>query len=224
MSDCDSDSESVATAQNKKNPRISWIYQLKKDELIEELKKFRLPSADTVKEPRKILSQFLKGEYQLNITPAPRVNYPSTSEQNSSSLPSSDSTSICNMVRKWNLNYDGDRDVMLFLERLNELKEAYNTNSEHLLVALPELLGNLLRRGRTFGRGYNDHHGTQLNPTQRSIFNGENNEEEAKRQEAADQKSEAAGERKKWESVTKCLSPQVVTGERQYLVVEDRKR
>ncbi|KAG8316312.1 hypothetical protein J6590_053431 [Homalodisca vitripennis] len=94
MSDCDSDSESVATAQNKKNPRISWIYQLKKDELIEELKKFRLPSADTVKEQRKILSQFLKGEYQLNITPAPRVNYPSTSEQNSSSLPSSDSTKL----------------------------------------------------------------------------------------------------------------------------------
>lgn len=50
-----------------------------------------------------------------------------------------DIVDMCNLVRKWNLKFDGDNHPVTFIERLNELTEAYNINSDLLLKALPEL-------------------------------------------------------------------------------------
>lgn len=52
---------------------------------------------------------------------------------------SNEVASVCNLVRKWNIHFDGKRDPVSFIERLEELKEAYKVNGEDLLRALPEL-------------------------------------------------------------------------------------
>lgn len=52
---------------------------------------------------------------------------------------SNDVASVCNLVRKWNIHFDGKRDPVSFIERLEELKEAYKVDGEDLLRALPEL-------------------------------------------------------------------------------------
>lgn len=69
-------------------------------------------------------------------------NWPVSVSQNNT-----DDMSICNIVRKWNLTYDEEKDVILFIERLSKLKDAYSEmlcikiwRSEQLLHALPKLL------------------------------------------------------------------------------------
>lgn len=47
---------------------------------------------------------------------------------------------LCNTLRKWNLGYEGGKDTVAFLERLQELIEAYGVNRQQLLKALPEEL------------------------------------------------------------------------------------
>lgn len=51
-----------------------------------------------------------------------------------------DATSICDLVRKWNLKFDGRREPISFIERLDELMDAYGVNGIEILKALPELL------------------------------------------------------------------------------------
>lgn len=56
-----------------------------------------------------------------------------------------DSPEICNVVRKWNIKFDGRQDPVSFLERLDELLEAYSIFPDDILKALPEMLrGNAL--------------------------------------------------------------------------------
>ena len=51
-----------------------------------------------------------------------------------------DCSRVCNMVRKWGLKFDGKRDPVSFLERLEELMSSYSMTPEDFLRALPELL------------------------------------------------------------------------------------
>lgn len=53
-----------------------------------------------------------------------------------------ETASLCNTVRKWNLRFDGrpQADPISFLERLQELLEAYNLQPDDFLRALPEIL------------------------------------------------------------------------------------
>lgn len=51
-------------------------------------------------------------------------------------------SSLCNIVRKWNIRFDGHRDPISFLERLEELIEAYEVDRNETLRALPEILTN----------------------------------------------------------------------------------
>jgi hypothetical protein len=46
----------------------------------------------------------------------------------------------CDIIRKWNLKFDGEKGAVAFLERLDELKTAYAIEDNDLLPALPELL------------------------------------------------------------------------------------
>lgn len=146
-SDSESEQESVTNseAEEKTQPRTGWIYTLKKQELLDELQKFGLQSLGNVRANRRLLSSFIKGGYPPTAPKSSTAKEPapgaSTQEHNRSvSNKTNDGLSICNTVRKWNLTYDGDKDVVLFLERLNELKEAYNLGEEEMLLALPELL------------------------------------------------------------------------------------
>jgi hypothetical protein len=46
----------------------------------------------------------------------------------------------CDVIRKWNLKFDGEKGAVAFLERLDELKSAYLIEEKDLFPALPELL------------------------------------------------------------------------------------
>lgn len=52
---------------------------------------------------------------------------------------------LCNLVRKWGLRFDGSKGPVSFLERLEELIEVYSLTPDDVLKAMPELLhGNAL--------------------------------------------------------------------------------
>lgn len=84
-------------------------------------------------------------------------NYPSVMDipQNSNST-----AMVCNMVRKWNISYDGDRNPITFLERLGELMDCYNVVPDEIIRALPEILkGKALlwyRNNRELWRNFAD--------------------------------------------------------------------
>lgn len=71
-----------------------------------------------------------------------------------------DAISTCNTVRKWNLKFDGRKDPVSFIERLEELMDAYSMNNSLILKALPELFyGPALlwyRNNKDAWRGYAD--------------------------------------------------------------------
>lgn len=51
---------------NQMKLNLSWIYNLKRAELQEELKKFKLPTGGTVSEGRQLLSKYFKQNYQTS--------------------------------------------------------------------------------------------------------------------------------------------------------------
>lgn len=54
-------------------------------------------------------------------------------------------STLCNLVRKWGLHFDWNKSPVSFLERLEELIEAYSLTPDDVLKAMPELLlGNAL--------------------------------------------------------------------------------
>lgn len=100
---------------------------------------------------------------QANLTSSWFNNDPEcyrTPLNTSHSVGANDLSQICNTVRKWNLRYDGGKDTVAFLERLEELVEAYGIDENQLLKALPELLkGNALlwfRNNKDYWRDFGD--------------------------------------------------------------------
>ncbi|XP_046688051.1 uncharacterized protein LOC124373750 [Homalodisca vitripennis] len=81
-------------------------------------------------------------------------------DEHLSRQPHVNSAEICNTIRKWNLHFDGERNPVSFLERLDELMEAYNVSGGDLIKALPELLkGTALlwyRNNREFWDSFED--------------------------------------------------------------------
>ncbi len=70
------------------------------------------------------------------VTSDPQRSYrDSTVPRTSSSV-----SNLCDLIRKWNLRFDGRKDPLAFLERLEELIEAYALPVDAILHALPELL------------------------------------------------------------------------------------
>lgn len=71
-----------------------------------------------------------------------------------------DTASLCNLIRKWNLRFDGRRDPISFIERLKEMMESYEIPPNRTLKAIPEILyGNALlwwRNYRDSWRNFDD--------------------------------------------------------------------
>lgn len=79
-----------------------------------------------------------------NFTPArmcSQVQYPPATPHGTRS--GRDCASICQSVRKWNLKFDGKRDPVSFIKRLEELIDAYAVPEDEIVHALPELLTGL---------------------------------------------------------------------------------
>lgn len=75
-------------------------------------------------------------------TQKPRVSIscsPNLREHEQNQERMSDSASLCSTVRKWNLRFDGVKEPISFLERLDELLDSYEICKDNVLKALPEL-------------------------------------------------------------------------------------
>lgn len=125
-------------SDSESEPRVSWIYNLKKNELLDTAKKFNLDCSGTVSDLRQRVVQFLRSPEIIEIpSEIKTINMPKTE--------GADQFLICDNVRKWGLKFDGNTDAVSFLERLEELTDSYGYEKENMLKALPELFkGNVL--------------------------------------------------------------------------------
>ena len=62
-------------------------------------------------------------------------------QQSNASAPLTDRAKVINQMRKWGLHFNG-KDVYGFLERLNELQQAYDFTDQQVLQEFAELLRN----------------------------------------------------------------------------------
>lgn len=119
--------------------KVSWVYNLRKVDLIKELRKAGLSprktaTVDTLRE--KLIKHIRR---QATARMATDSSNTSTDTSNPEP-PSVQSKPLCEQIRKWNVKFDGKADSISFLERLDELISAYEINPDQLLNTLPELL------------------------------------------------------------------------------------
>jgi hypothetical protein len=130
----------------QKDDRTGWIYSLNRDELVQEMHKFGLPTEGTVPELTTTLSTFLKEGIRPNpptLRTEPGGSQESEPHERTVIVHHQPSPwHVCDTVRRWNVKYNGETDAIAFLERLEELIEAYKFTHEDLLTALPQLLSD----------------------------------------------------------------------------------
>lgn len=135
------DQDTIMTVPERPASPVSWIYSLTKPMLESMLAALYLESTGTVDELRKRLSTYLKSRPQESSRSGESS---STSTQETRHAPI-DSSTVCEIVRKWGIQFGGDSDAVSFLERLSELQECYKLSGNDLLASLPQLFkGNAL--------------------------------------------------------------------------------
>lgn len=137
----------------------SQIYQLTKPEVIEVLQSYgeEIDSTDNLDKLRRQLSQRFKREKDLpqkeeapDIPLTGLIDFTSTldielTEQTDTMTPPTHPPGIAQLrdtVRKWNLRFNGETDPISFLERIDELAEAYEISKEQLLGTLPQVFSD----------------------------------------------------------------------------------
>lgn len=170
--------------------KTSWVYLLRKEELITYLQEFGLATTGTIDDLRKRLVTFsaetelsrehkfrlgrLESRHAKSTSPNPaativtretqEMEKPGTSAGASQTARSEDISrtpqdrtasrtavsqqlhdtvsyaAIVDRVRKWSLNFDGGRDPLGFIERVEELAEMYGVDTDFLPRTMPELL------------------------------------------------------------------------------------
>ncbi len=149
---------------------ISDIYQLSKEELIKVAKSLDLETFGTLDELRSRTSSTLKlklsqTESKTGETQSDKTNIFEKTDLGGSkngienTERDTDEATIIDKVRKWNLFFDGQKDVILFLERLEELRNCYRFPDTYILRALPEVFrGNALLWYRNNHKEWEDWH------------------------------------------------------------------
>lgn len=145
----------------------SWIYQLKKDELVVELEQRNLETGGTVDTLRRRLVDFYKAKEPASMEPKKTENTDQLTQLVSPGppqrplviptpiLPRDDpvlhadrpprereptDADIIDQVRKWNVHFDGGADAIEFLERMEELAGCYAVPLDRLPRTLPDKL------------------------------------------------------------------------------------
>lgn len=125
---------------------VSWVYECKKEELQQLLRNLGQEATGTVNDMRKqmvAIVRTLAGSAAGGEQPAEQPQMPPAELLPQSTAPVS--AHVCEIVRKWNIQFDGKADPVSFLERLEELKTGHRVADSELLTALPELFrGNSL--------------------------------------------------------------------------------
>lgn len=140
----------------------SFINQLKKEVLLSSFRDMGLDEEGTVDELRARLRNYLdKGnipkehialieklrtmveatekELKVPITKQSRSSSPSGSRERPETSYGNYSE-VCDKVRKWGVKYDGGKDPLSFLDRIDELATCYSIPPQILLGFMPELL------------------------------------------------------------------------------------
>lgn len=146
----------------------SWLYSLKKEELIDEAANRQLDTSGGVDELRKRLSDFIKtnefGEASGNtnaetkvVDPPPQLvpladdifrqrmaehqlQNPRPPPHNPVPHHEPTDAEVLEIVRKWNVHFDGGNDAFEFLERFEELATLYNVPFDRLTRNPPDKL------------------------------------------------------------------------------------
>lgn len=117
---------------------VSWVYQLKKPQLTRELAKFGLSTDGSVSEMRRRYVGFLRnGEESTGPSEAKTRPEPKTTA--SGTFPCSDRSEPIK-VKDWRISFNGRKDAISFLERLEEITNSRNLHQNRLLTVMPELL------------------------------------------------------------------------------------
>lgn len=129
--------------------RVGWVYLLKKEDLVEELKKFHLDTNGTVEDLRKKLVKFLREGPPPQPTPPTDTSMkpePGTSRVTSeakptaSPAPSPTPSRRMPKIHRWDLSFDGRGDPIAFIERLEERMTAEGLQPSDVLPHVPFLL------------------------------------------------------------------------------------
>lgn len=131
-----------------------WVYFLKRDELLNHLNEFGLEQSGTVEELRKRLVKFIHVEHPEDVAARllalqdtyEKLNSQQKAEQPATATPTPNDavtecrTNLIDQVRKWGLSYDGGKEPLVFIERVEELAEIYEVNLDKLPKLMPEWL------------------------------------------------------------------------------------
>lgn len=118
-----------------------WIYRMSKPELMTELDRFGLSTEGTIDELRRRMSTFVDANPHTPQGAMESESVEPTPPAVARSAHESPETIVkgVNQIRKWGCHFDG-RDPVAFLERVEELREAYQIPGANLLLGLPELM------------------------------------------------------------------------------------
>lgn len=153
------DTESMTTQPSDTDLRVSWVYQLSKEELMDVLQKYGLNDAGTVVEQRRRLVKFLREgrtadpplTIETFLTPIGTAPLPATGTvlpptgttmMMTQATPSPQSTlgEPAPKVHRWGLRFNGRNDPVEFLERLEEIILAEKISGDRVLPYMPQLL------------------------------------------------------------------------------------
>jgi hypothetical protein len=123
---------------------VSWVYKLNKEALTAMLSGLGLEATGTVEELRRRLTKFLRDRAAETVVPAeePATSVPVQTQVLATSAPVSTPERSSRPVRMqdWRVTFNGKRDPVAFLERVEELCESDGVDSDQLLPHLPGLL------------------------------------------------------------------------------------
>ena len=114
--------------------KVSWVYELVKEDLVTELVKRDLNAIGTVAVLRERLVQAVRG-----LETSKELPTSDTATLSGNSTPGSSKVIPMDVVRKWNVKFTGEESVEAFLERVEELRLGYLLTDAQILVSLPEL-------------------------------------------------------------------------------------
>lgn len=117
------------TDEEETSATVGWIYKLNKEELIGKLSERKLPTEGNVAQLRTRLVQDIRTKTQ---EPGDTITETKVDNENLSKQ--------MDIIRKWGLHFDGSKNPIDFLERLEELQTVYEIPNKIMLQALPETL------------------------------------------------------------------------------------
>lgn len=120
------------------DPRVGWIYLLRKDDLRQEMSKFNLDTAGTVAVLRDRFKNFIR-DGRVSPCPERRLPLPDPVPLLCPNPPPVYRHLEPLQTYRWKISFNGETDAMTFLERLEEIQVRENISTNRLLPVLPDL-------------------------------------------------------------------------------------